>query len=208
MPSVNFRLLLVSDRHQTGGRALPTVLQQSVKAGAPAIQLRERDLPTRELLALAQEIHAGTTPHAVPLIINDRIDLVLALNLEGVHLRANSLPVSVARCLLGPQRLIGLSTHSVGEVKQAGRDGADYVVFGPIFQTPSKQAFGTSLGLDALTEACRQSSVPVFAIGGITSERARDVRRAGAHGAAVIGAIMSRDDVAGATRDMLAALES
>ena len=208
MPSVNFRLLLVSDRHQTGGRSLRAVLEQSVKAGAPAIQLRERDAPTRELLALAREIHAVATPGAVPLIINDRIDVVLALNLEGVHLRANSLPVPEARRLLGPRRLIGISTHAVGEVRRAGQDGADYVVFGPIFQTPSKQAFGKPLGLDALAEACRQSSVPVFAIGGITSERVWDVRRAGAHGAAVIGAILSRDDVASATRDMLVALEA
>jgi thiamine-phosphate pyrophosphorylase len=184
------------------------VLQQSVEAGIPAVHLRERDLPTRELLSLAREIHAFTASRAVPLMINDRVDVVLALDLEGVHLRADSLPVSVARRLLGPQRLIGRSTHSLDEVRQAGREGADYVVFGPIFATPSKQAFGKPFGLEALADVCRHSSIPVFAIGGITSARARDVRRAGAHGAAVIGAIVGCEDVASATRQLLAALDS
>jgi len=206
MPSVNFRLLLVSDRHQTGTRSLASVLKQSVEAGTPAVQLRERDLPTPELLSLAREIQAITAPRAVPLIINDRVDLVLALNLDGIHLRANSLPVSVARRLVGARCLVGVSTHSIDEVQQANQDGADYVVFGPIFDTPSKRQFGSPAGLDRLTEVCRQSAIPVFAIGGVTGTLARDVRRAGAHGVAVIGAILARDDVAAATNELLAAL--
>ena len=207
MPSVNFRLLLVSDRHQAGNRSLSSMLKQSVEAGVPAIQLRERDLPTAELLSLAREIQVVTVPRAVPLIMNDRVDLVLALNLEGVHLRANSLPVSVARRLVGAHRFVGLSTHSIDEVRQANQDGADYVVFGPVFDTPSKRPFGPPVGLDALRDVCRQSTIPVFAIGGMTSARVRDVRRAGAHGVAVIGAILARDDVAAGTRELLASLE-
>lgn len=207
MPSVNFRLLLVSDRHQAGNRSLLSMLKQSVEAGVHAIQLRERDLPTAELLSLAREIQAVTVPRAVPLIMNDRVDLVLALNLEGVHLRANSLPVSVARRLVGAHRFVGLSTHSIDEVRQANQDGADYVVFGPVFDTPSKRPFGPPVGLDALRDVCRQSTIPVFAIGGMTSARVRDVRRAGAHGVAVIGAILARDDVAAGTRELLASLE-
>jgi thiamine-phosphate pyrophosphorylase len=206
MPFVDFRLLLVSDRHQTGRRSLLSVLKQSVEAGVPSIQLRERDLPTPELLLLAQELQVITEAHAIPLIMNDRVDLVLALNLDGVHLRANSLPVSVARRLVGAHRLVGISTHSVEEVRQANQDGADYVVFGPIFDTPSKRSFGPPIGLDGLAEVCRQSSIPVFAIGGMTSARVRDVRRAGAQGVAVIGAILARDDVAAATSELLASL--
>ena len=206
MPAVDFRLLLVSNRQQAGNRALPSLVTGSLEAGLPAVQLRERELPTPELLLLARELHAITAPRAVPLIMNDRIDLVLALNLEGVHLRANSLPVSVARRLVGAQRFVGISTHSVGEVRQAGQDGADYVIFGPIYDTPSKRQFGPPMGLRALAEACSQSAIPVFAIGGITVARVRDVRRAGAHGVAVIGAILAREDVAEATRELLAAL--
>ena len=206
MPAVNFRLLLVTDRHQTQGRTLQSVLRAAVSGGVSAIQLRERDLPTAELLSLAQEIQAITAPRAVPLIMNDRVDLVLALRLDGIHLRANSLPVSAVRRLVGVHCLVGISTHSVEEVRQANHDGADYVVYGPIFDTPSKRLFGPPVGLDALSEVCRQSTIPVFAIGGMTSVRVRDVRRAGAYGVAVIGAIVGRDDIAAATIELLASL--
>jgi thiamine-phosphate pyrophosphorylase len=206
MPPVNFRLLLVTDRHRTHGRSLPSVLQQAVEAGLPAVQLRERDLPTSELLRLAQQIRAITSQPAVSLIINDRVDLMLALNLDGVHLRANSLPVAVVRRIAGADRLIGLSTHSLAEVRQANRDGADYVVFGPIFDTPSKRQFGSPVGLEQLAEACRLSAIPVFAIGGVTGASAPDVLRAGSHGIAVIGSILDREDAAAATRAMMAAL--
>jgi thiamine-phosphate pyrophosphorylase len=206
MPSVSFRLLLVTDRTQTGGRSLPALIQEAVNAGLPAVQLRERDLSTGELLALAREVQSITAPRAVPLIVNDRVDLALSLNMDGVHLRANSVPVSVARRLIGADRLVGVSTHSIHEVRQANRDGADYVLFGPIFDTPSKRLFGSPVGLEALAEVCRASAVPVFAIGGITAASVSDVRRAGAHGVAVIGAILTRDDAAAATRDLLASL--
>ena len=206
MPPVNFRLLLVTDRHRTHGRSLPSVLQQAVEAGLPAIQLRERGLSTSELLQLAQEIRSITSPRAVPLIINDRVDLMLALNLDGVHLRANSLPVADVRRMAGADRLIGLSTHSLAEVRQANRDGADYVVFGPIFDTPSKRQFGSPVGLEQLAEACRLSAIPVFAIGGVTGASAPDVLRAGSHGIAVIGSILDQEDAAVATRAMMAAL--
>jgi len=162
---------------------------------------------TAELVSLAQELQAITAPRALPLLVNDRVDLVLALNLDGVHLRANSLPVSVARRLVGPGRLVGVSTHGVEEVRQANQDGADYVLFGPVFDTPSKRLFGAPFGLDALAEVCRHSLVPVFAIGGVTSGRVRDVRRAGAHGVAVIRAVLARDDVAAATGELLDVLK-
>ena len=206
MSSVNFRLLLVTDRHRTRGRALSSTLRQSVEAGLPAVQLRERDLSTSELLLLAQEIRSITAPRAVPLLINDRIDLMLALNLDGVHLRANSLPIAAVRRLVGPDRLIGISTHSLAEVHAANRDGADYVVFGPIFDTPSKREFGSPVGLEQLAEVCRRSAVPVFAIGGGTRASVPAGLRAGAHGVAVIGAILAQDDIAAVTREIAAAL--
>ncbi|MBH0202671.1 MAG: thiamine phosphate synthase [Nitrospira sp.] len=207
MPPVNFRLLLVTDRHLVSGSSLSAVLSQAITAGVPAIQLRERDLPTGELLPLAQEIHALTAPRAVPLILNDRVDLVLALNLDGVHLRANSLPVSAVRRLIGPDRVIGISTHSVEEVQRANHDGVDYIIFGPIFDTASKRSFGSPLGLDLLTDACRESVAPVFAIGGVTRERVHDVRRAGAHGVAVIGALLTCADIGSAVREFNDALQ-
>ncbi len=207
MPSVNFRLLLVTDRHQTHGRPLSTVLQQAIMAGVSAIQLRERDLPTAELLTLAHEIQAMAASHAIPFILNDRVDLAMALNSSGVHLRTDSLPLSTARRLLSPHQLVGISTHSIEEVRRANHEGADYIVFGPVYETPSKRSFGPPLGLERLAEACRQSTVPIFAIGGVTSERVCDIRGVGAHGAAVISAVLASDDVGAAVREFTRRLE-
>jgi len=208
MPPVDFRLLLVTDRHQTRGRSLAMVLSDAIKAGVPAIQLRERDLSTGELLSLAHEIQTMTMAGSVSLIINDRVDLAMALNLDGVHLRSDSLSPVPVRRLIGSHRLIGVSTHSVEDVRRANQSGADYIVFGPIFETPSKRSFGPPLGLNLLTDACSQSSIPVLAIGGITCERVREVRRAGAHGVAVIGALLTRDDIGEAVRAFAHALET
>ncbi|HSA87055.1 MAG TPA: thiamine phosphate synthase [Nitrospira sp.] len=208
MPPVNFRLLLITDRTQVGGRSLPSLVRQALGAGLPAVQLRERDLSTSELLPLAQEVQSITSLHAVPLIVNDRADLTMALDLQGVHLRSDSLPPLPVRQLIGPRRLIGVSTHSVEDVRRADRSGADYVLFGPIFETPSKRSFGPPLGLTLLADACRQSSIPVLAIGGITCQRVRDVRLAGAYGVAVIGALLTRDDVGEAVREFTRALET
>lgn len=208
MLPLNFRLLLVTDRSLVHGCSFESALRESVNAGVPAIQLRERDLSTRELLSLTQQIRAMTTNRAVPLIINDRIDMAVALDLDGVHLRASSLPVSVVRRVVGQRRLVGVSAHSVAEAQQAGDDGADYVILGPIFETPSKRKFGDPLGLAVLAAACRHSSVPVFAIGGITRERIQSTRDAGAFGVAMIGGILGREDVGKATADMEVAVRA
>ena len=116
MLTLSSRLLVVTDRHQTNGRPLVPLLQRVLTAGAPAIQLRERDLSARELVTLAREVQAVTASRRSQLLINDRIDVALALEGVGVHLRSNSLPVSVARQLLGAQRLLGISVHAVEEV--------------------------------------------------------------------------------------------
>ena len=206
MPSVDFHLLLVTDRSLVRGRSLSSALQDAVDGGVPAIQLRERDLPTRELLSLMQQLRAMAGVPGVPLIINDRADLAVALNLDGVHLRASSLPVQAARRVVGANRLIGISAHSAGEVQRAADEGADYVILGPIFETPSKREFGAPLGVAVLADACRHSSVPVFAIGGITRERIETVHNAGAFGVAMIGGILGRIDVAMATAEMMSAV--
>ncbi|MDH4300971.1 MAG: thiamine phosphate synthase [Betaproteobacteria bacterium] len=207
MSPVDFRLLLVTDRHQIHGRSLVTVLSHAIQAGVQAIQLRERDLSTGELLALVGDIQGVARPGGVSLIINDRVDLALALDLEGVHLRSDSLPSHSVRQIIGSRRLIGVSTHSAEDVRHAAQGCADYVVLGPIFDTPSKRSFGPPLGLELLADVCRNSSIPVFAIGGITCERVYEVRQAGAHGVAVIGALLTCDDIGAAVREFTRALE-
>jgi thiamine-phosphate pyrophosphorylase len=185
---------------------LVSLLQRVLTAGAPAIQLRERDLSARELVTLAREAQAVTASRRSQLLINDRIDVALALEGVGVHLRGNSLPVSVARQLLGAQRLLGVSVHAVEEVLSAESQGADYIVLGPIYETPSKQMFGPPLGIHTLEKACRLVRIPIIGIGGVTAARAREMRRAGAFGVAVITAVLGADDVESATRELLDAV--
>ncbi|HEY6288402.1 MAG TPA: thiamine phosphate synthase [Nitrospiraceae bacterium] len=206
MPGVDFRLLLVTDRHQTNGRPLVPLLQRVLTAVTPAIQLRERDLSARELVTLAREVQAVTASRRSQLLINDRIDVALALEGVGVHLRSNSLPVTVARQMLGTQRLLGISVHSVEEAVQGESQGADYIVLGPIYETPSKQLFGPPLGIHTLEKACRLVRLPIIGIGGVTAARAREMRRAGAFGVAVITAVLGAADVESATRELFDAV--
>lgn len=185
-----------------------SVLAQALNAGRAAVQLRERDLCGKELLALAEEVQQITVSHGAQLVINDRLDLALSLEGAGVHLRSNSLPVSVARRVLGPHRLLGVSVHSVNEAVEGEAAGADYLVLGPIFETPSKHRYGPPLGLAKVEEAARAIRVPIIAIGGVTVARARDVRRAGAFGVAVITAVFGAEDVGATTRALLDAVTS
>lgn len=206
MPPVNFRLYLVTDRHQTGGRPLVPLLGQALKAGVRAVQLREKDLATRPLLALAEELRTLVRKTGGALFINDRLDLALAVGADGIHLRSDSLPAEVARRLAGPDRWIGVSTHTVEEAVRAEAEGADFAVLGPVYETPSKRPFGPPLGLGPIEEAARRCRIPVFAIGGITAPRAREVRRAGAFGVAVISAVLRARSVEAATRELIAAV--
>lgn len=208
MPKLESRLFVVTDRHQTGGRSLISVLDRVLRGGTPAIQLRERDLPAKDVLVLAREVQSIAGSRDSQLVINDRIDVALALDGVGVHLRSDSLPTAVARRLLGPNRLLGISAHSVDEVLQAEENGADYVILGPIYETPSKRAFGPPLGLGLLEEACRRAHIPIVGIGGISAARARDVRGAGAFGVAVITAVLSAVDAEAATRELFVAVAS
>ncbi len=208
MPRIDFPVYLVSDRHQTGGRPLGPRIQQAVKAGIRAVQLRERDLSTRPLLALAEELQGHTRASGAALFVNDRGDLAMALGAEGVHLRSDSMPVGAARKLLGPERLIGVSTHSVEEVVKAEGEGADFAVLGPVYETSSKLAYGSPLGLGPIEQAARRCRIPVFAIGGLTASRAREVRLAGAFGVAVISSILGAASVEIAVRELMAAVNT
>ncbi len=208
MPTLSSRLLVVTDRHQTKGRPLVPLLQRVLTTGISTVQLRERDLSARELVTLAREVQAVTASFKSQFLINDRVDVALALEGVGVHLRSNSLPLPVARQMLGAQRLLGISVHAVEEAVQAEAAGADYIVLGPIYETPSKQTFGPPLGIHTLEKACTLVRIPIIGIGGVTAARAREMRRAGAFGVAVITAILGADDVESATRELLDAVTS
>jgi thiamine-phosphate pyrophosphorylase len=197
---------LVTDRHQTGGRALLDVVDQALEAGVRAVQLREKDLTTRELYHLAEMLLARTRSAGAVLLINDRVEVAMALQADGVHLTRRSLPPKETRDLLGPDRLIGISCHALADVREAEDGGADFVVFGPIYATPSKAAFGPPLTGRILQEARSATSLPILAIGGITRARVSEVMAAGADGVAVISVVMAAPDPGLAARELLAAV--
>ena len=156
------------------------------------------------LLAAAHDLRGLTRAHGATLLVNDRIDVALAADADGVHLPAASFPVATARALVGSAKLIGRSTHSPDEARRAATEGADYAILGPIFATPSKEQYGPPLGEAAL--AATKPTCPLLAIGGITPDNAASVRAAGATGAAVIRAILDAPDPAAVTRALLAAV--
>ena len=206
MSRVDFSLYLITDRHRTAGRPLLPLLNRALSAGVRAVQLREKDLDIRCLAELASELLALTRRHGGLLFMNDRVDLVHALGADGVHLRSDSMPVEAARRVLGPDRLIGASVHNVAGVLKAEADGADFVVLGPVYDTPSKRAYGDPIGLRPLEQASQQSRIPIFAIGGISLPRVHEVRRAGARGVAIISAILEAADIESTTDLFLNAL--
>jgi thiamine-phosphate pyrophosphorylase len=200
-------LYLVTDRHRTRGRPLVHVVEAALEGGVRLVQLREKDLPARELAALARELRAITRRHGAALLINDRLDVAVAVDADGVHLPASSFSVADARQLLGPGRIIGISTHSPEEAAMAGRAGADFAVFGPLFETPSKQSYGPPLGLERLSAATKATGIPVLAIGGVTAARIPAVLSCGAAGVAMIRAVLEAEDPAGAARSCAITLE-
>ena len=203
--TLGFSLYLVTDR-AIARRPLPEVVDECLGAGLRAVQLREKDLAVRDLLDLAISLRDATRRHGARLVINDRADVALAVDADGVQRTYASLPVAALRRVVGPPALIGASVHSKDEAQQAVTDGADFLVFGPIYDTPSKRQYGKPQGLHALEELVTAVKRPVIAIGGITPERVRDALSAGAAGVAVIAAILRADRPADATKAFLDAL--
>lgn len=207
-------LYLITDRRRFAAPATDAeladdewrVLDEAIAAGVGAVQLREKDLAGRALLARAERLAARCRASGVAFFVNDRADVALAADADGVQLPAAGLPVAAAHALLGADRRIGCSVHATAEL--ASRAAADFVLFGPVFDTPAKRAFGPPQGLERLAEVTRSTRLPVVAVGGIVPERVADVLHAGAAGVAVIGAILDADRPADAVarfKDALAA---
>jgi thiamine-phosphate pyrophosphorylase len=192
--SVDFKLYLITDRKQT---RLPFIeaVRLALEGGVRAIQVREKDLEIRELLALSKELRTITKEFGARLFINDRVDVAVDVGADGVHLGHQSMPAAAARKIVGPEMLIGVSTHSVAEAKAAQSAGADFVTFGPIYETPSKAAYGAPVGLEALREARRAVDIPIFGLGGIQGKNIGHVLWAGAWGVGMISAIFRADDI-------------
>ena len=214
----DFQLYVITDRKliRDGDLvgACETVLataSEVVPRGAVAIQLREKDLDARPLYELAIALRGVCSKYGAPLLINERIDVALAADADGVHLPFDSVGANQARKLLGPNRLIGTSTHSPPDVAGAAREGADFVVFGPVFDPISKIVATPAWGPSGLRAACAAAQIPVFALGGITPERTLQLRDSPdpaerMAGVAAIGSIFQPNDIGAATTAMLRAL--
>lgn len=197
-----FDLLLVTDRKQVPHGSLLDVVEDALAGGVDAVQLREKDLPTLELYELAAKLRDLTTRYRAKLLINDRIDVALAVQADGVHLPADSFDPRDARALLRAGAIVGVSTHALADAEAAAQAGADYVVLGPIYDTPSKQRYGSPIGVAALAEVVTRVNVPVIAIGGITAARIRELRHCGAAGVAMISAILAAADARAAAAEI------
>lgn len=198
---LDFRLYFVTDRTQTNNRPLVEVVHAALDGGLQALQLREKDLEGGELYRLASTLRELTARYRTRLFINDRLDVALAVDADGVHLGQASVPVSTARQLLGPGKLIGVSTHSLDEITAAA--GADFLLFGPVYFTPSKAEYGAPQGVNRLRSAVLHGPAPVFAIGGMKLAQIPEALATGAHGIGVITAISAAPDPAQATRELL-----
>lgn len=197
------KLYLVTDRGLCPeGRSLVQTVKEAVEGGVTMVQLREKDIDTRTFIEEALELKALLGPLGVPLIINDRVDVALASDADGVHIGQSDMPYAIARRLLGPDRIIGLSVENMDQVAQANALDVDYIGVSPVFATPTKTDTARPFGLDGLREAVRITKHPTVAIGGMNALTAADVMATGTDGIAVVSAIIAAPDPRAAAEEL------
>jgi thiamine-phosphate pyrophosphorylase len=197
---VDSRLYVITGHQFLKGRPLEDVIRAAILGGADTIQLREKDYSGRELLQAGTVLRQLTRELGARLIVNDRIDVAKAIDADGVHLGQGDLPIEVARAILGPDKIVGLSTHNVAEAVAAERAGANYIGLGPMKPTQTKLDTEPVVGPAGIKEVRRHVALPIVAIGGIKQEDVAEIIRSGANAVAIISAIVGSDDVEGAAR--------
>jgi thiamine-phosphate pyrophosphorylase len=206
MSTPDLRLIVITDRRLAEPRDLLHVVRLCLEAGAPAVQLRDKDATARELYEQAVRLRALTSEYDALLFINDRLDIALAAGADGVHLGPGDLPLEAARRAAPAPFLIGTSTDDPGTARRAEAAGADYIGCGAVFGTTTKTEVGDErIGPEGLAAVAGAVEIPVIAIGGITPENAPELANTGAAGIAVIGALMAADDPRAITRALLGA---
>lgn len=194
MRPFDLSLYLVTDRSLSFGRPLNTIVEEAVKGGVTMVQLREKDCSSREFYDIAIQLKKLLLPYHVPLIINDRLDIALACDADGLHIGQSDIPYSVARKLLGNDKIIGLSVENLQDAIDANNMDVDYIGISPVFGTPTKTDTSQPLGLEGTRAITAISKHPSVGIGGINISNAADIIQAGANGIAVVSAIMSAED--------------
>ena len=197
------KLYLVTDRSLSSGRSLEEVVSEAVAGGVTMVQLREKDASTGEFVELAFRLKEILKPYNVPLIINDRVDVALAVDAEGLHIGQSDMPYEIARILLGPDKIIGLSVENMDDLLEANRLDVDYVGISPVYGTPTKTDTAEPFGLEGLRRAVALSDHPTVAIGGMNAGTIADVIAAGTDGVAVVSAICSADSPRSAAKELL-----
>ena len=202
------KLYLVTDRELSLGRSLEEVVSEAVKGGVTVVQLREKDASTGEFIELARRLMKLLKPLDIPLIINDRVDVALAVDADGVHIGQSDMSYEDARRLLGPDKIIGLSVENFKDIEAANALDVDYIGISPVYGTPTKTDTAEPFGLEGLRKAVQMSAHPTVAIGGMNASTIAEVMAAGTDGVAVVSAICSAENIRKATSDLRAIVEA
>ena len=181
--------------------------EMAIAGGADAIQFRQKNGSTRQHIEMLKLVKSVCTINRIPLIVNDHADVAMAMEVDGVHFGQDDMPISLAKQILPPDMIVGASARTEGKILDAIVSGADYIGFGPVFQTSSKVDAEEAKGLDKLKHICQVATCPVIAIGGITKETTYEVIKCGAHGIAVISAVCASPDPQQATQSLLAEIQ-
>ena len=199
---MDLSLYLVTDRSMSKGRSIGYVVEEAVAGGVTIVQLREKDASTREFVLLAQLLKRILEPYKVPLIINDRIDVALASDAEGLHIGQSDMPYPIARKLLGKNKIIGISVENIDDVRKSNQTDVDYIAISPVFSTGTKTNTQKPFGLSGIREVMTITRHPTVAIGGICITNAKEIMEAGVHGISVVSAIMAADDPRKSAEDL------
>ncbi|MEJ5364678.1 MAG: thiamine phosphate synthase [Desulfosoma sp.] len=198
----DWSLYVITDAAVIGDRPLPEVVEAALRGGAGVVQYREKKKSTRRMVEEAAALAALCRRYGAVFIVNDRIDVALAVDADGVHLGQDDMPLHVARRLLGPNRLIGVTVHNRREIEEAERGGADYISLAPVFATPTKPDHQPPMGVEGLKRLMEGVTCPAVAIGGINADNIADVIRTGVKGVCVVSAVLGRDDPEDAARTL------
>jgi thiamine-phosphate pyrophosphorylase len=204
----DFHLYVITGEQFHPNRDYLDVIEEAIQGGADIVQLREKNKTKKELLHMAKELRKLTAKYDVPFIVNDHIDIALAVEADGIHLGQDDLPLKEARKIMGPEKIIGISTHALEEAIEAEKNGADYIGVGPVFETKSKVDVVDPVGLQYVQEVVTHTSVPFVAIGGIKLHNLDDVLEAGAKRICVISAIVGAENVKGAAGEFSQRIKS